>query len=396
MGGFECSTHRIRSGRRLDMIAATAHDRFARQDYERLSSQGLRVAREGVRWHLVERRPGEYDFSSVLPIVKAARETETHVIWDLCHFGWPDHIDIFKPEFISGLARFGRAFALWLNSETDSGVCFVPINEISFFSWAAGDEGSIFPFACGRGHELKRQLVRASIEAMEAIWSVTPEARFAHIDPIIHVVAMAHHPEERPWAEAFRLSQYEAWDMLAGLLHPELGGSQKYLDIIGVNFYPHNEWFYNLKGFRPVRPFQVVPQSHPAYRPLREMLREVYGRYRRPLFIAETGAEDERRPGWFRQVCREVHGAILNAIPVEGICLYPVVNHPGWIDNRHCHNGLWDYPDAAGQRKIFRPLATELRRARKLFQPEALAPRVVPEPTEEGDSGKEMELMKTG
>ena len=36
--------------------------------------------------------------------------------------------------------------------------------------------------------------------------------------------------------------------------------------------------------------------------------------------------------------------------PVEGVCLYPVVNHPGWDDDRHCHNGLWDYPDARGER----------------------------------------------
>ena len=396
MGGFECSTHRIRSGRRLDMIAATAHDRFALRDYERLSSQGLRVAREGVRWHLVERRSAEYDFSSALPVVKAARATNTQVIWDLCHFGWPDHIDIFKPEFISGMARFGKAFAQWLDNETDSPFFFVPINEISFFSWAAGDEGSIFPCAQGRGHELKRQLVRASIEAMEAIWSVRPEARFAHIDPIIHVVAAANHPEERPWAEAYRLSQYEAWDMLAGLLHPELGGNKKYLDIIGVNFYPHNQWFYNLKGFRRVRPFRVVSRSHPAYRPLREMLREVYGRYRRPLFIAETGAEDERRAGWFRQVCREVHGAILNGIPVEGICLYPIVNHPGWVNNRHCHNGLWDYPDADGDRKVFRPLAVALHSAQKTFQQEMLSPRVLSGPSEQGESGKEMEWMKAG
>src|SRR5882762_6283133 len=85
-GGFECSTHKRSSGKRLDLIAATKHDQFALSDYCRLQEQGLRVAREGVRWHLVEARPGQYDFSSVAPVVEAARETETQVIWDLCHF----------------------------------------------------------------------------------------------------------------------------------------------------------------------------------------------------------------------------------------------------------------------------------------------------------------------
>ena len=74
-GGFECSTFRLRSGRRLDLIESTAHDKFALQDYLRLQREGLRVAREGVRWHLVEAVPGRYDFSSVLPIVRAARAT---------------------------------------------------------------------------------------------------------------------------------------------------------------------------------------------------------------------------------------------------------------------------------------------------------------------------------
>src|SRR5258707_14981312 len=79
-GGFECSTHIRRSGRRLDLVAATRHDQFAVADYRHLQGQGLRVAREGVRWHLVEAIPGQHDFSSVLPIVQAARETETQVI----------------------------------------------------------------------------------------------------------------------------------------------------------------------------------------------------------------------------------------------------------------------------------------------------------------------------
>ena len=65
MGGFECSTHRNRSGRRLDMIAATRHDEFAEQDYQRLLDLGIQTARDGVRWHLIETEPGKYDFASL-------------------------------------------------------------------------------------------------------------------------------------------------------------------------------------------------------------------------------------------------------------------------------------------------------------------------------------------
>ena len=112
-GGFECSTFRRRSGLRVDLVASTSHDRFAVQDYQRLARQGMRWAREGVRWHLVEAIPGHYNFSSVLPIVRAAQSSGTQVIWDLCHFGWPEHLDIFHPEFVSALAEYGCAFAQW-------------------------------------------------------------------------------------------------------------------------------------------------------------------------------------------------------------------------------------------------------------------------------------------
>lgn len=367
-GGFECSTHKRRSGKRLDLVAATRHDQFAQLDYRRFQEQGLRVAREGVRWHLVEAKPRRYDFSSVLPIVQAARATGTQVIWDLCHFGWPDHLDVFSPEFVEALAQFGAAFAKWLRNEMAGAGFFVPVNEISFFSWAVGDEGSMYPFVTRRGFELKSQLVRATIETMRAIRSEHVPTRFVQIDPIIHVVADPNHPEEKEAAEAYRLSQFQAWDMLAGRLCPELGGSEEFLDIIGVNFYPHNQWFYNLKDFRRVRKFRPILRSHPLHRPLREMLSEVHDRYHRPLFIAETGAEGRLRRGWLRYVCQETHAAIQIGTPVEGICLYPILNHPGWSDDRHCENGLWDYPDAEGNREIYAPLAAELQHWRKVFE----------------------------
>src|ERR1051325_1419884 len=95
LGGFECSTHRLVSGKRLDEIAFTQHDRFAREDYLRLREQGMRTAREGLRWHLIEPSEGSYDFSSLLPMVRASQETHTQIIWDLFHYGWPDWLELF-------------------------------------------------------------------------------------------------------------------------------------------------------------------------------------------------------------------------------------------------------------------------------------------------------------
>lgn len=359
IGGFECSTHYLESGKRLDEIAATQHDRFASKDYLRLLDLGIRTAREGIRWHLIEQQPGRYDFSSALGMIRAAREMGIQVIWDLCHYGWPDWLDIFQPQFVTAFERLAREFAKLLKEEGEDLPYICPINEISFFAWGGGDSAWLNPYARGRGNELKEQLVRASIVATEALWEINPRTRIAQIDPIINVLPEdPKDPKQYRDAENYRLSQYEAFDMIAGIVKPHLGGKKEYLDIIGINYYVHNQWILGGSFIEP---------KDPRYRPFREMLKEFYDRYSRPLFIAETGIEDDARPSWFRYICTEVRAAMRAGAQIEGICLYPIVNHPGWVDDRHCYNGLWDYPNEDGDREIYQPLAAEIRRQQRLF-----------------------------
>src|SRR3954452_17599949 len=85
IGGFECSTHRRRDGRRLDLLASTCHDVNVAADYRMLADRGIRTVRDGVRWHLIETSPG--------------------------HYGWPDDIDVWSPAFVDRFAAFARALA---------------------------------------------------------------------------------------------------------------------------------------------------------------------------------------------------------------------------------------------------------------------------------------------
>jgi beta-glucosidase/6-phospho-beta-glucosidase/beta-galactosidase len=272
------------------------------------------------------------------------------VIWDLWHYGWPDDIDIFSAAFVDRFVAFAREATKHI-SEYDATPYLSPINEISFFSWAGGEGGIFNPFAQYRGDEMKRQLVRASIAAIEAIRDANPAARIFQIDPIINVVPRSQRPDHLQQAEEYRRSQFQAWDMITGRASPELGGRDDLIDVIGVNYYIHNQFVW--------QGHMIVP-SDPRYRHVSAMLQEVYTRYRRPIFVAETGIEDETRPAWFRYMCKEIFAAMAAGVPVEGICLYPVVNHPGWDDDRHCYNGLFDYADASGNRQVYEPLAREV------------------------------------
>ncbi len=371
MGGFECSTHRLRSGKRLDVIAATHHDTHVRADYARLQAQGIYTARSGLRWHLIEPRPYQYDFASIRPMLEAARDLNMQIIWDMLHYGYPDDLDPFTPEFVRRFAGMARAFARVYRETTDQVAFLCPVNEISFHAWGGGDVGYLNPFATERGFELKMQLARAAIEATEAVWESLPQARIVHVDPVIHIAHHPEHPEDFDDAEGHRLAQFQGWDLIAGRIAPQIGGNLKYLDILGLNYYSNNQWFHNEGG--------MIPLGSPYYRPFRDLAREVFIRYGRPLFIAETGAEDGLRPRWLRYMAGEARALLQEGIPLEGLCLYPILNHPGWDDERHCHNGLWDYCDDAGERELCQPYAEELQLQRALH---TLSDHILPDSTQ--------------
>jgi beta-glucosidase/6-phospho-beta-glucosidase/beta-galactosidase len=132
-----------------------------------------------------------------------------------------------------------------------------------------------------------------------------------------------------------------------------LGGHQSYLDVIGINYYDRNQWWnYGT----------TIWTGEPEYRPFSAILAEVYMRYMRPMLVSETGTEDLKRPAWVAYVASEVQQAQSRGVPLHGICIYPILNHPGWDDDRHCCNGLWDYAQPDGSREIYAPLALELEK----------------------------------
>lgn len=349
LGGFECSTHRLRDGRRLDQIAATRHDELALDDYRRLTAIGIRAARDGFRWHLIDRGERRLDFSSALTQLRAARATGLQVIWDLCHYGWPDDLDVLSPGFVDRFARFAREAARVVASELPGSPFFLPINEMGYLAWAGGDTGYLNPFLEAHDRAMKRQLVRAAIAAMDAIWSVSPHARMVTVEPRTHLAP--DHPGD-PSRDRHREWECEVWDMLAGRLEPELGGAPRYLDVVGVNYFPSNQFYPD--GTR-------IDQEHPEYRPLREIMLEVAERYDQPTFVGETCATGDRRPSWLRYVASEVRAARLAGAAVEGICLYPIVDHPGWDHGEPWEVGLWSYPDDTGRRAIHLDYAQQLR-----------------------------------
>jgi beta-glucosidase/6-phospho-beta-glucosidase/beta-galactosidase len=339
MAGFESACHINRRRQRLDMIASTQHDRFVESDYAKLRALGMTTVRDTARWHLIESSPGIFELSSVAATVSAARRQQIQIVWDLCHYGWPDGLDIYSAAFVDRFARFCSEISRFIREQSDDVPFYTPINELSFFAWAAGEVGWFYPFGHSRGGEVKRQLVRACIAGIEAIWAVDRRARIVTVEPLIHVVPPRGRPELADVAAAYRRSQFEAWDMLAGALTPELGGQPRYLDILGVNFYHDNQWEY--PGGEKIA-WHILPRD-PRWVPFHVLLREAYERYRRPIFVAETSHVGAGRALWISEMADELCLAIDAGVPLEGVCLYPILDRFEWDDPTHWHNsGLWD------------------------------------------------------
>ena len=362
LGGFECASGYNQHSEWIDQIAATQHDRFASSDYVLLRKAGIRAARDGVDWAAVDRR-GEYDFSGLRSRLAAARDAEVEVIWDLFHYGFPSDVDLFGPDMPRRFADYCFAAARYIGARTDGPCYFTPINEPSYFAWAAGEAALFAPHCTGRAYEVKVNLARAAIRGAEAIWSACPGASIVSVDPVCRVVPPRGMPDLWPEAEHFNQSiVFESWDMLAGRLHPELGGSREHLGIVGINYYWTNQWELTRVG---------VPLRHddPRAWPMSELVRSVWERYGGDVLITETAHRDELRPEWILRVARESELLLDEGIPLRGVCLYPVLGMPEWhTRGEWARMGLWDLVQQGSDlaRVPYEPALAALREAQRL------------------------------
>jgi len=393
MGGFEGADHVNSHGHALDMALTTGHVAQLDADYALASSFGLNTVRESIGWRLAEPQPGHFDLTRAVRIAQAAQQQGLQVVWTFMHYGTPADVSLLDDAFVDRFASYCAAVAERLAPLTPAAPVYNLINEISFLSWAVSATNMIHPYhgdPDGRGehtaisgYAVKRRLVRATLAAMEAVRRVDPRARFLHIEPVVHVVAPADRPDLAGLADQIRGYQWQVWDMLVGRLDPDLGGNEQALDLIGVNHYHSGQWEVSTE-----RRLQWHTRD-PRRRPLSALLGDTWARYERPLIVAETSHVGVGRADWLDEVAAEVEIALDAGVPVQGVCLYPLIDRFDWNDPTHWHrSGLWDAGDsrtdgesAALQRNLKTDYAAVLQRWQKRLprplQPGANMPHLI-------------------
>ena len=177
--------------------------------------------------------------------------------------------------------------------------------------------------------------MQTSIAGIEAIWRGDPRARVASVDSVINVVPPRDRPDLAELAARHTASQLPAWDWLAGQGQPDLGGRPHYRDIVGVNFYHYSQWEYPEGRLRweEVRATPVGCHSISCLPgPTRATTASLSPR---PVTTARArGVGSAKSPPRWR-------GAWEHGVPVEGICLYPIIDRPEDDPQQWHRSGLW-------------------------------------------------------
>ncbi|RZJ09816.1 MAG: hypothetical protein EOP39_10385 [Rubrivivax sp.] len=365
MGGYEGADHVNAAGHEHDMVAATGHDGRLDADYRAARRLGIRCVRESIGWRLTERPDGSFDFSRVMRMALAARRQNVQILWSLMHYGVPADLTLLDDALIPRFARFAGEVARTLAPLCPGPRVYTPINEISFLSWAASATSDMGPAGlCGpaesndsriSGYLVKQRLVKAALAGMAAIRAADPEARFLHVEPVLHVApGDGTDPDQCALARSITSYQWQTFDMLAGRTDPGLGGHPEALDWLGLNHYHSSQWEVPSEKRLPWH------LRDPRRQPLSSLLGEVWRRYRRPMILAETGHIGVGRAAWLHEIAGEARRAREAGVPLQGVCLYPLLDRPDWNDATRWHrSGLWHLqkPDS---RCLNRPFARAL------------------------------------
>ncbi|RYY56930.1 MAG: amine oxidase [Chitinophagaceae bacterium] len=348
MAGFECTDKLNAFGNRVDFIKETGHLDAIDSDYQLLDTFGMRTVREGLRWSQVEQSPYEYNWADTIQMVKAAAKAQVQIVWDLCHFGYPDDLTPLHPMFAARFAAFARAFVImYREMEPNLTLIVTPINEVGFISWLGGEVAGTSPYCHNNGWAVKCQLMKAYIEAIRQMKVIDPYLRIMTTEPLVNILPAPFADElETAAAQSANEHQFQVLDILAGKSCPELGGDPSFLDIIGVNYYFPNQWFH-ITNER----LQWRQPEQQGGRRLNELLKNIYQRYQRPVVLSETSYPADERDEWIAMIGNECSETLKAGIPLWGICWYPIIDRPDWDHLTPWHNsGLWDNDAVPGQK----------------------------------------------
>jgi glycosyltransferase involved in cell wall biosynthesis/beta-glucosidase/6-phospho-beta-glucosidase/beta-galactosidase len=335
ISGFE-STHLPLHGK--DSLDLTGHSKLWRDDLDSVMDSGVRHLRYPLRWQRIESERGLYDWAETDRILGYIRDNQLVAIIDLVHHtSYPDWLSggFGDPRFGSAFVRFAEAVAHrypWLPAYT-------VFNEPFATLFLAGHEGLWPPYDIGLSGfiGLLRSVLPALSTAARCWQELLPRAHHVWVDTAEHHAGTGQHATyaqlandrrhivldlalghdldaNRPFLR--KLLEAGGEDLLTGV--PPLR-----VDVLGLDYYGHSEWFYDDQGGHS-------PSSQPVgFAAIAEQYSE---RYQLPMMLTETNIRGlpTDRISWLRYMLEQYELALSRGVSLHGFCWFPHVDSSDW------------------------------------------------------------------
>ena len=335
VGAFEST---FLPGHGVDVAETSQHASRWRTDLEHDLEAGVTRFRWPLRWHRIEAVPGTYDWSEPDAVLGHLRDRGAEVILDLLHHtSYPDWLtDGFRDRrFADAYARFAEAVARRYPHLT----AYTLVNEPLATLLLAGHEALWPPYDHGVGGfaRLVDNVLPAVSRASEAWAGLLPEAEHVWVDTGEHHRGTPGGPAMH--AEMANDRRHVVLDLALGrpldparpfaglLLDTGIEASLRMppikVDVLGLDYYCHSEWWYDEHGAH-------APSPHPVG--FAEVARQYADRYDLPLMLTETNVRGlpSDRVSWLRYMLEQYEKAQADGIRLQGFCWFPSVDSCDW------------------------------------------------------------------
>jgi beta-glucosidase len=338
-----------RGERPLDEYELTQHYDNWQADLDRVRESGATMIRYGVPWYRIETIDGVYDWTwtdQVMAYFQQHREL-TPII-DLMHYGTPLWL---KNEFMNArypelVARFAKAFAERYKGITSY---YTPLNEPYVNAEWCGWSAKWPPYLNGLlGFALMmNQLCKGIVLTVQSLKSVQPEAVMVHVEASKKFV-----PADDSFIEAAQFwneLRYLMWELIQGRIkqghalfqwvldhHISMRDLEWYaanaieLDLVGINYYP--QFSVNVIDQAVIEKEQIPGSIAGSSLELIEIARDLYDRYKKPVFITETSfnGTEQQRIAWLNEVIQASQKMIDEGIDLYGVTWFPFLDMADW------------------------------------------------------------------
>ena len=321
----------------VDIMETTRHDVRWRQDLELLGSCGVRRLRYPVRWHRVERTAGVFDWRSTDEVLDYLLDAGFSPIIDLCHHtSYPRWVhDFADPAFGPSYLRFVDAFADRYPQVQE----YTLFNEPFTTFLLCGHEGVWPPHLRGLSGMVRiaRNVFPAIAEASRMLRGRLPQGRHVYVEACERhtatragaaTAAMANDRRffftdlflgraldaDRPFvAQVLRAGGADLLDMAPG-----------HIDVLGLDYYAHNQWHWTGRG--------TGTTVSPTPVPLADVIVEYADRYDLPCMLGETNIRgySSDRATWLKYTLEQTERARDAGVAIEGYCWFPFIDSCDW------------------------------------------------------------------